>query len=241
MIRLIIFDLDGTLYDFMGPVEAAQQEVLTPLTPPGVDPAELFMATWEANDRIRRQFLAGEVKYPRVLWLPFQEALAAYGVPCDENLAKKVAQDYLEAFFRRVKPYPAAREVLEGLSRDYELAMISNGIWTLQVQKLEVLGLRHFFSDDQLFLSDNTGLVKPDPRIFHCALSALRAEPEEVVFVGDDLEADVAGATAVGIRTIWLNTMGRELPGDIPADMVVEVGSLAHVPAALKEFIRKVG
>ena len=47
---------------------------------------------------------------------------------------------------------------------------------------------------------------KPDSRIFEAALDGLRLPASEVVHIGDDVVADVAGAKAVGMRAIWFNT-----------------------------------
>lgn len=57
---------------------------------------------------------------------------------------------------------------------------------------------------DTIVISHDHGLRKPRPEIFQSVLDALGARAEEVVHVGDDLDADVAGASAVGMRTVWI-------------------------------------
>jgi len=57
--------------------------------------------------------------------------------------------------------------------------------------------------------SCNAGLLRPDPRIFHEALSRLGARPDEAVMVGDDEEDDVAGAAAAGLRAVLVEEDGR--------------------------------
>ncbi len=49
------------------------------------------------------------------------------------------------------------------------------------------------------------GVRKPDPRIFALACGALGCRPEETVMVGDNLEADVAGALACGMQAVYLD------------------------------------
>jgi HAD superfamily hydrolase (TIGR01458 family) len=51
-----------------------------------------------------------------------------------------------------------------------------------------------------------TVLGKPSPAFFGVALEALDADPERTWMVGDDLEADIAGAKAAGLRTILVRT-----------------------------------
>lgn len=49
------------------------------------------------------------------------------------------------------------------------------------------------------------GVAKPDPRIFDPAISALGIEPERIVYVGDTVQADVAGATNAGMQVVQLD------------------------------------
>ena len=47
-------------------------------------------------------------------------------------------------------------------------------------------------------------VLAPRPEIFESLLAMLGVAPAEAVHVGDNLDADVAGATAVGMRTVWI-------------------------------------
>ena len=69
------------------------------------------------------------------------------------------------------------------------------------------LGLaRHF---DAILISGELRIDKPDPRIFRRALDAVGCAPEEALFVGDSLDADIAGAEAVGCRAVLIDMQGR--------------------------------
>ncbi len=52
-------------------------------------------------------------------------------------------------------------------------------------------------------ISESVGVRKPRPEIFRHALEALGVEPEETVHVGDNLDADIRGASLLGMRPIW--------------------------------------
>jgi putative hydrolase of the HAD superfamily len=52
--------------------------------------------------------------------------------------------------------------------------------------------------------SQHVGAEKPDPAIFHAALSALQAAPETAVMVGDSLRRDYDGARRSGLSFIWI-------------------------------------
>ena len=55
-----------------------------------------------------------------------------------------------------------------------------------------------------LSFSDEIGLRKPHPEIFHRTLATLGVVPAEAAHIGDDSATDVAGARAVGMRAIHL-------------------------------------
>jgi len=108
------------------------------------------------------------------------------------------------------------RPILERLARRYRLGIVSNFTGNLQ-PCLEELGLARLFTA----VSDSAvvGCSKPDPRIFLGTLTTLGARPERAWMVGDNFEADIRGAAALGMRTCWLGPPERPLPpgaGDVP-------------------------
>jgi HAD superfamily hydrolase (TIGR01549 family) len=102
-----------------------------------------------------------------------------------------------------------ARQVLEGLSAKYVLAIITNGGEKLQRAKFVHLDLVPIV--EHLVISEVVGVEKPDVRIFARACSATSVEPSDVVFVGDRLDVDVAGAKGAGMRAVWFNHWGGSL------------------------------
>ncbi len=103
--------------------------------------------------------------------------------------------------------YPHIAAVLATLKRHgYRIGLISNTgrTWGRFLRPIQDdLGIGKYF-DDRVF-SDELGVRKPEPGIFESALSHLGLRPEEVVHVGDDLEADVAGSKALGLRAVWFD------------------------------------
>jgi len=93
-----------------------------------------------------------------------------------------------------------ACESLARIGAQYRLGMVTNGSSVTQRAKLCALGLEGLF--DPLIISEEVGFRKPDPRVFRLAIASWGLLPEAVLFVGDDPVADIAGATAVGMRTL---------------------------------------
>jgi putative hydrolase of the HAD superfamily len=66
------------------------------------------------------------------------------------------------------------------------------------------------------------GVAKPHPESFAQLLTRLEMDPHEVLYVGDDPEADVGGARSAGMRTVWMNRKRSSWPDDLRApDFVV--------------------
>ncbi len=113
--------------------------------------------------------------------------------------------------------YPDTLAVLEHWSARLPLALVTNGASRLQRAKLAATDLERFF--DVVVVSEEVGAGKPDPAPFHAALRALDAAPDEVVMVGNDVDRDVAGARAAGIRPIHVDRGARSATRDGVADL----------------------
>jgi putative hydrolase of the HAD superfamily len=102
--------------------------------------------------------------------------------------------------------------ILERLARRYRLGIVSNFTGNL-VPCLEELGLARLFA--AVSDSGRVGWAKPDSRLFQHALAALRAPADRAWMVGDNFEADIRPAAALGIATCWLTSPGRPAPAGV--------------------------
>ena len=89
-----------------------------------------------------------------------------------------------------------------------KLALVSNTPPTSQII-LDRLHLRERF--DQIIFSCDVGFLKPDPRIFKCALDALGVPPECSVIVGDKIRTDILGGAILGMRSILVEERLRQV------------------------------
>jgi putative hydrolase of the HAD superfamily len=146
-----------------------------------------------------------------------------------------------EAFVRVLRLPPDTLPVLDALRARCRLGLVSNYYLPRPLHRsLDHLGIRPRLG--AAVVSGEVGFVKPRPEPFLAAMEALGAEPRECVFVGDNPAADVAGAAALGMRTVltreWhagaLDT-DREAGAGSPApDLCVD--RLADLPAALESL-----
>ena len=112
--------------------------------------------------------------------------------------------------------YPEVKTTLETLSEsEVRMGIISNTTNPefIKDKELRKTGLIQFF--EFTIFSSATPYRKPHPSIFNAAISRLNVDPENILFVGDDLKMDVMGAQSVGMPTAWLNRDGSALVENI--------------------------
>ncbi|SCC33706.1 A0A023P6H9 (2-haloalkanoic acid dehalogenase) [Bacillus wiedmannii] len=92
---------------------------------------------------------------------------------------------------------------LNHIKRHFKIGIITNGSTHRQKAKIINTNLNNYF--DTIIISEEVGLSKPDKRIFELALNKLNVQPEDVLFIGDDLEKDIAGPQNANIKGVWFN------------------------------------
>ena len=119
--------------------------------------------------------------------------------------------------------------VLEHLAGRFRLGLVSNFTGNLDRCVAE-LGLSSLFS----VIADSwvVGWAKPDPRIFRFALDRLAAGPEDAWMIGDNFEADIRPAAALGMGTCWLAPPARPAPAQ-PMRPTARITRLTELPAFL--------
>jgi len=127
------------------------------------------------------------------------------------------------------------RMVLKKLHNRYRIGLISNtGITPGRILRrvLEHHTILRYFACT--IFSDEVGFTKPCPVIFRKAINALQVNPAGAIHIGDLLETDVAGAKAIGMKTVWLNDAGTDLQrNDSKTAPDHEIRELSQLPRIL--------
>jgi FMN hydrolase / 5-amino-6-(5-phospho-D-ribitylamino)uracil phosphatase len=110
----------------------------------------------------------------------------------------------------QLEPYADVIPALEKLKRRYRLATLTNGN-----ADLSVIGLAHHF--EVSLHAGALGCAKPDVRAYARLADSLTLKPAEILFVGDEPNADVVGPRAAGMQTVWVNRGGVVWPDALPA------------------------
>lgn len=97
-------------------------------------------------------------------------------------------------------------KALRWLHQTHKLGIVSN-IWSSSVLyflELDRVGIRNLF--DVIIFSSDHGNIKPSPNIFAKAVETINIDRSKIVFVGDSLNRDIAGANAAGLSSVWIDT-----------------------------------
>ena len=89
------------------------------------------------------------------------------------------------------------------LAAKYPLTIVSNGFKEVQYYKFEHSGLAPYLT--HTLISEEVGINKPQPGIFHIALQRNGITADEALMIGDSYSSDIAGAKAAGIDQIWIH------------------------------------
>ena len=213
--RVLLIDLDDTIVRYGAGGEGLWAEVIERFAarlPVAPDP---FLA---ALDAVREPFWSDpeRSRVARQDMFSARRAIVAQtferlGLSPEGELVREVADAYSSEKETRVAPFPGALETLVELRRrGHALALLTNGGAKLQRAKIERFDLARLF--DCVRIEGEVGFGKPEPAAFAGALAALGATGEAAAMIGDDLDADVAGARSAGLATIWVDHAGAGPP-----------------------------
>lgn len=215
MIRGIIFDLFDTLVDQnherLAPVEIEGRRFGATLPALHARAQSQFSVELALADFARRMRAVDEVlrveTIDQGIELPTLDrfmALATHlGVVEAMAFSEALTEVHMGALFDACTTPTHHEAILASLAVDHRLALCSNFSHAPTARRvLAETGLDAHLST--VMISDEVGLRKPRSGIFQAVLDVLGLKPSEVLHVGDDLGADVAGAAALGIQTVWL-------------------------------------
>ncbi|HCF29800.1 MAG TPA: haloacid dehalogenase [Cyanobacteria bacterium UBA11049] len=113
-------------------------------------------------------------------------------------------------------------EAVRQLRITHKLGVVSN-IWCQSkfcLEEFHRVGINDIFTTN-IFSSDY-GIIKPSPLIFQKAIEEIGVHESKIVFIGDSLKYDIAGAKAVNLATVWINSEQNELEQNTISDLIIQ-------------------
>ncbi|PJI09841.1 MULTISPECIES: HAD family hydrolase [Clostridium] len=186
MIKLIIFDLDDTLYDERDFVIGGFKDVCKYLSLKYLDDYDLLM---EEILNILNKDGRGKI----------------FNVLCENHDynedIKKLVRIYRQAK-PKLKLYDDSRYTLSKLKGKYKLGIITDGLAAVQWNKIKLLNIENFF--DKIIVTDDLGkdFSKPSEVPYMKMLEYFNLNAEDSVYIGDNPHKDFIGARKVGMNTV---------------------------------------
>jgi len=206
MIRAVLFDFGGTLYDYASLAPGDRECLLALAGWAGITAgeAEIVRAQRDAMRRVFHAYLPRRFYLHRDL---FRDAAAgmleSFGVTPDEAHLSRYREMQWAMHRRDFVLRDGVAETLQALrARGLHVGMVSNIDDDQLDHLIDVAGLRPYF--DSLLSSEAVAACKPAPAIFAEALRRAGCAAPEALFVGDTLAQDVAGANRAGMRSVLL-------------------------------------
>ena len=229
MIKVILWDVDGTLLDFKAAEKAAVKECFS-LFELGECTDEAVARYSAINDIWWERLERKECTRAQTLVGRFRDFFEAEGL--DSSIAEAFNEQYQSRLGDTICFCDNSFALLEKLKGSVLQCAVTNGTKVAQDKKLNKSGLIRLF--DHIFISEDIGAVKPDTDFFEKVWSAIgRYGRDEVLIVGDSLTSDIKGGNNAGILSCWYNPKGAVNTKDARPDY--EIGNLWQVEDILRE------
>lgn len=228
MIKILLWDVDGTLLDFIKS-EAYGIRKCFEIFGLGECTDEMLSRYSKINCKYWEALERGELTKPQVLRGRFEDFFKSENIDFD-----KIDEFNLEYQMRlgdKSFPCDNAIETVTALKGKYKQYAVTNGTYIAQQRKLTQSGLIDVFDD--VFISDKIGFEKPSVEFFNAVQDKIgKFNENEVMIIGDSLSSDMQGGNNAGILCCWYNPHNLENKNNTKIDF--EIKDISEINNILK-------
>lgn len=209
-IKVVLWDIDGTVFDFFEAQKNAIRALFKQFNLGECDD-EMLMDYDSINHKYWKALERGEITKPQVLTGRFIEFFGKYNM--DVSIVEAFNDEYQVRLGDTVSFFPGVLDTINTLKAAGILqCAVTNGTKIAQQRKLSKSGLDQIL--DGIFISEDVGFEKPNPRFFEAVYDMITKERgevnlSEIMIVGDSLSSDIKFGNNVGIKTCWFNHAGE--------------------------------
>lgn len=217
--KTLLFDLDDTLIDNAESIKYSFFCVTKYLNIPYNDNFgeiwykfdTLYWNSWEDGNL----FIPENIKTieEKVLFLRtnrFIKFFEQYNIKITKDEAININNIYCNNLSENIIEIDNAPEVINYLSKNYELVIATNGAKAAANKKLEKINIDQYIS--YIVASEEAGYGKPTPEFFDFMLNKINKEnKDEMLLIGDSLKTDILGGMKNNIDTCWFNKNNIDL------------------------------
>lgn len=209
--KLILIDLDDTLFDFQAGNRIAVNQLMEEL---GLASPTVFDEYQSVNHACWQALERGEMTQEVLHVERFRRFLRQKDLALDPA---QVADRFTELLGEQAIPLPGAEELVRSLAQHLPVVALTNGITAIQTRRMRRSPIREFLT--RMVISQEAGVSKPDERIFQIALDGVA--PADALMIGDGLQSDVLGANRAGVDMCWYNPAAKPLPDGLHVEYQV--------------------
>ena len=225
--KTLLFDLDDTLIDNIESVKYAFKTITNILKIEYSD--ELFKEWKKADDNYWYRWSTKQMYIPKNIKTIDEEIeyvranrFIEFFKDLDISMNKAIDLNdiYCKMLGVNIVEIEGAKELLQSLNNDYEIAIATNGPKKAAEDKLIKAKLNPYVS--VLVASEEVGFGKPDPKYFEFLYKKCQnKDKDSMLLIGDSLKTDIVGGINNGIDTCWFNKDSIKLPEEYKPTIVI--------------------
>lgn len=222
----LLFDADGTLFDF---AKAEEHALTATLNQFAVTPTAEHLSTYRRlNKRVWQELEQGLLQPSALSATRFSRFFAAADISAN---IPAFSAAYLKNLAACSELLPEAEAVVQALHASHRLIIITNGLKDVQRPRFHRSVIADCFED--IIISEEIGSAKPAAAIFDVAFARMgNPAKSDVLIIGDSLTSDIQGGCDYGIDTCWFNPAGHARSLDL--DIRYEIRRLAELNKLVK-------
>ncbi len=227
--KLLLFDADGTLYDFEKSEKYALRKTFEDF---GLKYSEgkILPLFKDVNLKIWKEFERNEITAEKLKIQRFSRFLNRLNI---DNISPEViGKKYTENLADENSLLPGAEALINELAGKFNLVLITNGLSFVQRKRLYNSPLTKYWKE--IVISEEVGFTKPNKEIFEYTFKKIGCtNKSEALIIGDNLSSDILGGINYGIDTCWFNP--KKNPNNSEIHPTYEIAKLYQ----LKEIVLK--
>ena len=219
--RILLFDLDGVIFDFDKTEQYAFKEGFLKI---GIEVEERLWSLYQSiNQQLWKDFELKKVSKEEVTIGRFKILFDTLTIKAD---ATQFAHDYQNLLAKGYFLIEDAKNVLSTLTKDYRLFAVTNGVSSTAFSRLRGTDTLKYF--EEVFVSEDLKAQKPSFEYFSQVFNRIvHFEKESTLLIGDSLTSDILGANIAGIDSCWLNM--KSLKNDTKAIPTYEMNEISKI------------
>jgi putative hydrolase of the HAD superfamily len=204
----IVFDFDGTLVDFVDSDIKSLKHLHSKIETT-VSFKDFFDTAVDEIMNFHQLVDQGDMDPLLMHRFRLEKTFSIHGIKWDDS----AIDIYKDELFRTCVPFDGIAEVLSRLKERFKLGLLTNAYDVPEQRKrISSSGLHDYF--DEILISGEINVYKPDPNVFLNLLNRLNVVPEKAIYIGDSIKHDVGGANSAGMKSVLFSEKSKRISSE---------------------------